>query len=215
MKGHNPSIHVDTALQTASNGKLINLSSYVRMKEGQADWTCFDQYPNAVESFVNLDVDYPGCYLQMSNTNPNVSVGSLDASGGADNHSWTTYSSGSGLIASAKCRSDTSGDDWGKVGCSPIDFNSVLATLNHDENRFGKLDLTKLIRITWFSRLTSNRRVAQLAGQQVMRLNKSLAPIEAATKKTWSLAPPSKIAPRSVVPRLRLVAPKQPAIKPP
>ncbi len=135
MKGHSPTISISSEFRPADYGKGnrkgIDLFTYVRMKEGQADWTCFEGKEFRT-LLLDLDMVYPGCSLYGP-----LPSGSLNATSAPNNHEWTRYQ-GTGLIQSANCLSDTSGDDFGKVGCKSIYLrDTVLLSMAHDEDLMG------------------------------------------------------------------------------
>jgi len=103
------------------------------MKEGKSDWTCFDQNPHAGPNLLQLDDRLSRLlpFATWQDATPNR--GNLTGNGGSDNHDWTDYPNGVELIQSANCRSDTDGDDWGKVGCRAIAFKPFVAQLTHEE----------------------------------------------------------------------------------
>ena len=131
MKGHNPSIRIESRFVPMNGGKRIDLLTKVQMKEGKKDWTCFWEEQNKTLVY-DMERVYPGCYLSGS-----VPSGGVSGQGGEDNHNWTWYP-GSGILEKAECLSDTKGKDAGKLGCRKIVFlDKIPMTLAHDEDRRG------------------------------------------------------------------------------
>jgi hypothetical protein len=94
----------------------------VEVREAVQDFTTF--LGTFTRPVFDIDLEAPGCaYRDFSGRS-----GSLDADSGEDNHSWTLYENGNGVIRSASCLSDTAGDDAGRLGCT-IEFGDVTVVL--------------------------------------------------------------------------------------
>lgn len=120
MKGHNPAIVIDARIRRQEDNVLVTGS--VTMTEDRADWTTFHGGFSRQIFIGNLES--PECQI----TGVDFATGALSANGGNNNHRWTRYS-GSGIINSASCLSDTRGDDAGKLGCR-IEFGVATVRLS-------------------------------------------------------------------------------------
>jgi len=58
----------------------------------------------------------------------------LEANGGKNEHNPRIYKGGQGLIASARCRSDSKGNDLGYLYCDSIRLNDTFLRLKHVED---------------------------------------------------------------------------------
>ena len=120
MAGNNPRITI-RANVTREGPRLI-LTGTVEMREGVQDFTTF--LGTFMRQVFDIDLEAPGCAYRSFGGRS----GSLDADSGEDNHSWTLYDNGSGIIRSATCLSDTSGDEVGRLGCT-IEFGDITVVL--------------------------------------------------------------------------------------
>ncbi|MFA6901723.1 MAG: hypothetical protein WC236_01435 [Gallionellaceae bacterium] len=173
MAGHNPSISINSSIVPKENGKLVDMRTKVRMKEGKKDWTCFEQTRDS--TILNLALTNAGCYLKGGGT-PYIipATGTLTASGGNDNHNWTQYSGGSGFLTSASCRSDTKGKDFGKVGCTNIRFANAAMNLNHDEDRMGPNDLAQSATRVWINKVKIQSDLKALDQKRMEKIDSTL-----------------------------------------
>jgi hypothetical protein len=128
MAGHNPKITVDSKLLDHER-RYLRLETKVKMREAIPDRTTFTGY--ALDQVFDIQANNIGCVLGTPWASPRT--GSLSAHGGTDNHEWSTYY-GSQLIKTARCRSDTHGDETGKIGCNPIKFWPTTILLEHEED---------------------------------------------------------------------------------
>jgi hypothetical protein len=120
MAGHNPRITIRA--NVAREGPRLILTGTVEVREAVQDFTTF--LGTFTRPVFDIDLEAPGCaYRDFSGRS-----GSLDADSGEDNHSWTLYENGNGVIRSASCLSDTAGDDAGRLGCT-IEFGDVTVVL--------------------------------------------------------------------------------------
>jgi hypothetical protein len=120
MAGHNPRITIRANVMR--DGPRLNLTGTVEMREAVEDFTTF--LGTFMKQVFDIDQEAPGCaYRDFSSRN-----GSLDADSGDNNHDWTLYENGNGIIKAASCLSDTDGDDAGRLGCT-IDFDDITVTL--------------------------------------------------------------------------------------
>ena len=119
MKGHNPSIVIDSQVRRQQQNVVV--SGTVTMTEDRSDWTTFQGSFSRTIFIGNLES--PECTIESVE----LATGRVRANGGDDNHRWTDYS-GSGIINSANCLSDTRGNDAGKLGCH-IYFGSATVHL--------------------------------------------------------------------------------------
>jgi len=210
MDGNNPSIQVDAKPFIGANGLEVGVETYVKMKEGKHDWTCFDQNPWARRTFVNLAVTHPGCYVAaVADLQPNS--GELRGSGGSDNHNWTDYTNGIGLVSAANCRSDTGGHDDGELGCRSVSFAAMRAKLTHEELRMGPNDLSNQARAMWRVRLEASNRLRLVIARQDARLAPAISQMTG--------APGTPVAPRlqrevpkTIKPELRILQPGHPPV---
>jgi hypothetical protein len=120
MAGHNPRITIRA--NVAREGPRLILTGTVEMREAVADYSTF--LGTFMRTIFDADVEAPGCtYRDFIGRS-----GSLDADSGNDNHQWTLYENGNGIVRAANCLSDTDGDDAGRLGCT-IEFENVTVEL--------------------------------------------------------------------------------------
>jgi len=115
MGGNNPRITIEAAVREQRVGRhyWLVLEGGVEMVEQKGDRSSF------FKSFSARVARIPDeCTLREPTT------GRLRANAGNDNHAWTWYG-GKGIIRRARCRSDTKGNDKGKLGCD-IEFRPIL-----------------------------------------------------------------------------------------
>lgn len=123
MAGHNPHVKVRADLMSPSN-RLIELKTYVKMKEDRKDWTTFE----GTRKTTLLDLRRSG--LKIVDYWPRKGVVTTQA--GKNDHAWHWYG-GTDLIKRAHCRSDTKGRETGRIGADVVEFepvNVVLAPLD-------------------------------------------------------------------------------------
>jgi len=132
--GGNP-VKAQLNVTLKSEGSRIITDHYVRMEEDGGDRSTFEGSWRHL--LFNADTDAPGCYIRE--IRPDGSAGSLPLEGGK---SWTAernrFAGGlgwdnpgsSGLLKYAECRTDTGGNDTGKLGCRNISYS--LDTLHVD-----------------------------------------------------------------------------------
>ncbi|MGR9114757.1 MAG: PASTA domain-containing protein [Gammaproteobacteria bacterium] len=112
MGGHSAEISIEATVFEHA-GQLI-LDASVEMVEKGGDRSSFYKHqPN--RKMIRLMPT--GCTLK------HPKKGYVKTHSKSNNHKWTRYG-GNGIIKGAKCRSDTSGNDKGKLGCE-IDFNPI------------------------------------------------------------------------------------------
>jgi hypothetical protein len=128
MRGHNPNISIEAKINMFGLERL-NLNTTVVMEESTMDYSTFIG-TNQISVF-NITAHAPHCIFRESGVN--LTEGHLKTDGGNDNWNETEYY-GTGLIESAKCTSDTNGDDKDKLGCSEIKFNPISVFLMHEED---------------------------------------------------------------------------------
>lgn len=131
IDGHNPKIEVEVGVSVDDNGYTINATTDVNIRETGGDQT--EYHGKNKTQLINLMVDHPNCFVEATGVNP--SAGALTAWGGPNNHGEDDYSGGTGLLAEAQCRSDTNGEDTGKLGCRYISLRPMTLLLRHDEER--------------------------------------------------------------------------------
>lgn len=120
MAGHNPRITIRA--NVAREGPRLILTGTVEMREAQEDFTTF--LGTFMKTVFDVDLEAPGCtYRDFISRS-----GGLDADGGNDNHKWTLYENGNGIVRAANCLSDTDGDDAGRLGCT-IEFEDISLEL--------------------------------------------------------------------------------------
>jgi hypothetical protein len=120
MEGHNPRITIRA--NVSRDGPRLMLNGTIEMREAVQDFTTF--LGTFARRVFDVDIEAPGCVYRDFGPRS----GSLDADSGEDNHDWTMYANGSGIIGAANCLSDTTGNDAGRLGCT-IDFQDVVVTL--------------------------------------------------------------------------------------
>lgn len=173
FSGHGPRITINSNVVPKENGKILDVHTYVEMKETKRDWTCFKDTKDS--TFANLSLTHPGCYLKGSGPQYiTPSTGTLTDTNAEDNHDSREYSGGSGLVQSARCRADTYGNDFGKVGCNNIKFADVSATLNHDEDRMGPNDLSSSAERSWAYKHKLQPEIKALELKQTQKLESTL-----------------------------------------
>jgi len=120
MAGHNPRITIRA--NVSREGPRLILTGTVEMREAVEDFTTF--LGTFMRTVFDADLEAPGCtYREFISRS-----GSLDADSGEDNHKWTLYENGNGIVRAANCLSDTAGDDAGRLGCT-IEFDEITVAL--------------------------------------------------------------------------------------
>lgn len=116
IDGNNPRIsikltgRVDPGAPDKADDDRLDIAVQVSIRESKPDHTTFTGTGGAS---VRLDrVLAYGCGTKAESVS-----GALEADGGQDNHAWTSYPNGRGLIASASCLSDTKGADSDQLAC--------------------------------------------------------------------------------------------------
>lgn len=132
MKGHNPRITLEATI--VPDGTRLNLRATLKMEEDRKDWTTFTGAFDQVVFDTAGNEDLRDCTYDLAKIAP--LAGRLEGRGGKDNHEWTTYG-GTGLIKTANCRSDTSGDDTGKLSCKEIQLVPLQLSFRHAEDAFS------------------------------------------------------------------------------
>jgi hypothetical protein len=120
MEGHNPRITIRA--NVSRDGPRLILDGTVEMREAVQDFTTF--LGNFTRRIFDIDLEAPGCAYRDFGPRS----GSLDADSGEDNHDWTFYENGNGIVRAANCLSDTVGNDAGRLGCT-IDFADITVAL--------------------------------------------------------------------------------------
>jgi hypothetical protein len=120
MEGHNPRITIRANI--SRDGPRLILDGTVEMREAVQDFTTF--LGNFTRRIFDIDLEAPGCAYRDFGPRS----GSLDADSGEDNHDWTFYQNGNGIVRAANCLSDTVGNDAGRLGCT-IDFADITVAL--------------------------------------------------------------------------------------
>lgn len=161
MDGHNPRISIVLNVVLGDSGRRLTANTTVRMSEDRADWTTFEDSRSSL--LMDLRQEYPSCYVLEADVNPRS--GTITGRGGDDNHNWTAYGNGSGILSSASCLSDTRGRETGRIGCRTIQLRPIELILRHEEARADDGSL----------------RLAQVRQQQ-QRLDVSRAVASAATR---------------------------------
>lgn len=129
MNGNRPKIHLDATLQP--EGQTLKVLANLTMTESKSDWTTFHGSVSRVVATLNTEAA-DACLFDPDQTGV-VFTGSLDQQAPEDDHTWRTYT-GSDLLRSADCLSDTSGDDSGELGCKNIQFEPARLKLRHVED---------------------------------------------------------------------------------
>lgn len=130
MKGHKPRTTITAWLELGNAGKTLTLKYAIEMREGKADWTTFR------DSRSVLLVDLRGRGYSIKRL-VGPTRGDIVWVAPEDYHDWRTVTPSNpaaSIIRLAKCRSDTSGNDRGKLGCTDIVFNNVGVEYVHDED---------------------------------------------------------------------------------
>ena len=116
IDGNNPRIsiklrgRVNPGVPDKADDDRLDIAVQVVIREATPDHTTFSGTGGAS---VRLDrVLAYGCGAKAESVG-----GTLEADGGRDNHAWTSYQNGRGLIASASCLSDTKGADTDQLAC--------------------------------------------------------------------------------------------------
>jgi hypothetical protein len=167
MDGNHPTTTIQSNLSLGMGGALLDVAADVMMKEGRSDWTCFRG--SAKRTVLNLAMTYPGCFVSKIGDITPYS-GSLTHTSGEDDHSWQNMPNGVGLIARATCRSDTNGNDTGRLGCTAVEFNPVTVKLAHEEQRSSAKALVIDARRSWENRpkIRRNLATAEAASREVV-----------------------------------------------
>ena len=145
MKGNNPKIflNVELVVPQSSQDMKLELRANVRMEESKKDWTTFSGSRSAVvHQLLGTSGDTaPGleeenlAHCRYDPVQPaQVMTGRLEANGGKDEHNPRIYRGGQGLVASARCRSDSKGNDLGYLYCDSIRLNDTFLRLKHVED---------------------------------------------------------------------------------
>lgn len=131
MDGHQPNITltVDIVLKPGNLPTSASMIYNCKMKEAKSDWTTFED--TITRLFLKKDFDFPSGLI-LKKIDP--MKGAIHAQAGNDDHEFTLYKSGSGLIKSAGCRSDTPGNEVNELGCKNIVFAPVTVTYQHLED---------------------------------------------------------------------------------
>jgi hypothetical protein len=129
----------------------------------------------------------------------------LTATNSEDNHKWKEYAGGSGLVQSVRCRADTYGKDFGKVGCDNIKFADVSVTLNHDEDRMGPNDLSSSASRSWTDKLRIQPEIKALEIKQTQKMESTLDTLEPETRQTIEVPPVGRpeIKAKSIAPTFK------------
>ena len=145
MAGNNPKITltVDLVVPTTSQDMKLELRASVLMEESKKDWTKFSGSKSAVihQLLGMAGETAPGndeenlAHCRYDPVQPaQLMTGRLEANGGKNEHNPRIYKGGQGLIASARCRSDSKGNDLGYLYCDSIRLNDTFLRLKHVED---------------------------------------------------------------------------------
>lgn len=129
MGGNRPKIHLKVTLQPED--QTLKALAEVTMEESKSDWTKFRGSISRVVASLNTDTA-DACLFDPDQRGVEV-TGAIDQQASKDDHAWTPYP-GSNLVKSAECRSDTVGDDSGKLGCKNILLEPPRLKLRHLED---------------------------------------------------------------------------------
>lgn len=174
MGGNNPSIRIESGLVPTRGGRVIDVSTYVHMRERGGDRTCFHTSPTPSRQYFNVSVAFPGCYIRSQNDIVPQS-GRILGDGGNDNHDFDWYANGTGILSQARCRSDNRGDDFGRTGCDHVNFRDVRVTLSHEEDRTPPPALAEQTVSVWANQAAVTQRIERIGDQREQKLRAVLA----------------------------------------
>jgi hypothetical protein len=121
MDGNNPITTIAAKLIISGDKKRLLLKTDAKMKEGGPDYTTFE------DSRIDVIHDFSGTGLKIRSARP--SAGHVRWQAHDDQHNAMSVE-GTGLIRTAKCISDTDGDDAGRLGVKDIDWSEVTVVLD-------------------------------------------------------------------------------------